>query len=216
LTRADVVVTSTGSKLPVIDRAMMRPVMKKRRQRPLFLVDIAVPRDVDPEVGKVEHVFLYNVDDLQTIVHDNMRTRAGEAERAIALVDEEVAAFLGWLRSRSLGPLIGELQTQGRKIVDAEVQRALKRLGELSDEQRAVVGDLGRVIMQKLLHRPMSNLRKAAGGSIGTLDGPVLAEALSVLFELDPSGAPAASEVSQALRSTAVTEAPVLPRPEPS
>src|SRR5690606_24764696 len=117
LVRADVVVTSTGSKMPVIDRTMMKPVMKARRQRPLFSVDIAVPRDVDPAVSQTDHVFLYNVDDLQGIVHDNMRLRAGEAERADAVVDEEVQEFLAWMSSRSLGPLIAKLQHHGHALV---------------------------------------------------------------------------------------------------
>jgi glutamyl-tRNA reductase len=86
--------------LPVIDRGLLKRVMKARRGAPIFLVDIAVPRDVEPEVAKLEGVFLYNIDDLQGIVHDNLRGRAAEAERAGVLVDAEVAEFVRWQRAR--------------------------------------------------------------------------------------------------------------------
>lgn len=218
LVRADVVVTSTGSKMPVIHRAMMRPVMKQRRQRPLFFVDIAVPRDVDPSVGQTDHVFLYNVDDLQGIVHDNMRLRAGESARADAVVEEEVVAFQQWMSTRSLGPLIARLQQHGRGVVDAEIRRALKRLPDLTDEQKAVVDKLGRVIVQKLLHRPISSLRKANGEGVGQFDGPALAAALSTLFELDGEIGDTSrrSRVEASSGPPAVAERNPVPRPEPS
>ncbi len=184
LARADVVVTSTGSRMPIIRREQLKPVLKARRQRPLFFVDIAVPRDVEPSVGRMDHVFLYNVDDLQGIVHDNLRSRHGEAQRAGALVDEEVQAFLAWMRSRSIGPLIGKLQAHGRAIVDAEVERALAKLPDLPEREREVVQKLGRSIMQKLLHQPMTNVRRAAADPIDGFDGPALAEALAALFAL--------------------------------
>lgn len=185
LVRADVVVTSTGSKLPVIDRRLLKPVLKARRQRPLFLVDIAVPRDVEPKVGRMDHVFLYNVDDLQGIVHDNLRSRRDEARLAESLVDEEVRAFLTWMRSRSIGPLLGQLQSWGRQVVEAELERALARLPSLSDEERGAVEKMGRSIMQKLLHRPMASVRKASEQPEGPFDGPGLAQALAALFELE-------------------------------
>ena len=185
LARADVVVTSTGSKDPVIVAPMLKPVMRARRQRPLFFVDIAVPRDVEPAVARLNHVFLYNVDDLQSIVHDNMRVRQTEADRAASVVDEEVQGFLQWMRSRSIGPLIGQLQKHGRSIVEAEVQKALARLPELPDQQRAVVEQLASSVMQKLLHKPMANVRKATASPQHGFDGTTLAEALATLFELE-------------------------------
>jgi glutamyl-tRNA reductase len=207
LRRADIVVASTGSKLPIVDRRMLKPVMKARRWRPLFFVDIAVPRDIDPEVVKLQDVFLYNVDDLQGIVNDNLRNRRDEADRADALVDEEVATFAAWMRARSIGPLIGQLQAHGRTIVEAETQRALQRLGELPPEQLAIVEQLGRAIMQKLLHRPMSTVRKAGGAPIGSFDAETLAEALQVLFELQAGAEP---------RPAALPAAPDATAPEPA
>ncbi len=194
LRRADIVVASTGSKLPIIDRKRLKPLMKKRRQRPLFFVDIAVPRDIDVSVSRVPGVFLYNVDDLQGIVHDNLRNRHVEAQRADALVDEEVQAFGAWMRSRTVGPLIGQLQSHGRSIVAAETERALAKLGEVDPAHRAVIEQLGHAIMQKLLHRPMTNVKKATRGEVGRFDGATLAEAMQALFELDEPVARAAPE----------------------
>lgn len=193
LRRVDIVVASTAAREPVIDRNLLKPVVKSRRHRPLFLVDIAVPRDVDPDVSRLPDVFLYNVDDLQSIVNDNLRSRKGEADKADALVDEEVAAFIQWLRSRTIGPLMGQLQAHGREVAEAEVARVLPKLGELSPAQRQAVEQLGRQIVQKLLHRPMTNLRKASAEGVGGFDGVMLAEALEVLFELQPAEAPDAA-----------------------
>jgi glutamyl-tRNA reductase len=187
LQRVDIVVGSTAAREPIIDRKRLKPVMKSRRHRPLFLVDIAVPRDVDADVTRLEGVFLYNVDDLQSIVNDNLRSRRGEADKADALVDEEVAVFCHWLRSRAIGPLMGQLQAHGREVAQAEVARLLPKLGELTPAQQEAVEQLGRQIVSKLLHRPMANLRKASAEGVGGFDGVTLAEALEVLFELQPA-----------------------------
>jgi glutamyl-tRNA reductase len=187
LRRVDIVVASTAAREPVINRSLLKSVVKSRRHRPLFLVDIAVPRDVDPDVSRLPDVFLYNVDDLQGLVNDNLRSRRGEADKADALVDEEVAALCHWLRSRAIGPLMGQLQAHGREVAEAEVARMLPKLGELDPAQRQAVEQLGRQIVQKLLHRPMANLRKASAEGVGGFDGVTLAEALEVLFELQPA-----------------------------
>ncbi len=184
LGRVDIVVASTASKRPIIDRSFLKPVMRSRRHRPLFIVDIAVPRDVDGDVSRLEDVFLYNVDDLQGIVNDNLRSRRGEADKADALVEHEVTSFSSWMRSRAIGPLMGKLQAHGHSLAEAEIARMLPKLGELSEAQRKQVEQLGRQIVQKLLHRPMTNLRRASTEGAAGFDGATLAEALEVLFEL--------------------------------
>lgn len=184
LARADIVVGSTGSRLPIIDRKRLRPIMKQRRHRPLFFVDIAVPRDIEPKVTKLENVYLYNVDDLQNIVHDNMRSRIGEADRADAIVDEELQGFVAWMRSRAIGPLMGQLQAHGREVVAGELAKASGKLDGLTPAQTKAVEQVARGVMQKLLHKPMTNVRKATSEALGGFDGPALAEALQVLFEL--------------------------------
>ncbi|MCH9684493.1 MAG: glutamyl-tRNA reductase [Deltaproteobacteria bacterium] len=197
LSRADIAVASTAAPQAIIDRKLLKPVMKSRRHRPLFLVDIAVPRDIDTNVTRLEDVFLYNVDDLQGIVNDNLRSRRGEADKADALVDEEVASFSSWLRSRAIGPLMGQLQTHGRDVAAAEVARLMPKLGELSSQQQQQVQHLARQVVQKLLHKPMVNLRKASSEGISGFDGATLAEALQVLFELGGE-APAAAVADEA------------------
>ncbi|MGB1016735.1 MAG: glutamyl-tRNA reductase, partial [Nannocystaceae bacterium] len=182
LRRADIVVTSTGSTQPVIDRELMKRVLRARRGKAVFLVDIAVPRDVAPDVGNLEQVFLYNIDDLQGIVHDNMRARSAEADRASGLVDEEVDNFLSWQRTRAIGPLIASLQRHARGIVEAELARTKSKLDTLDAGQQEVVHALVRGVVKKLLHQPMVNLRAAA--SEGTQSGVDLATALEELFAL--------------------------------
>ena len=208
LRRVDIVVASTAAHDPVLDRARLKPVMRSRRHRPLFLVDIAVPRDVDADVTRLPDVFLYNVDDLQGIVNDNLRSRRGEADKADALVEEEVTAFADWLRSRAIGPLMGKLQAHGRAVAEAELARVLPKLGELSPAQQQAVEQLGRQLVQKLLHKPMANLRKASSDGVGGFDGVTLAEALAVLFELqEPEGAAPAGQPEPAEGSAGVTVA---------
>jgi glutamyl-tRNA reductase len=194
LRRADIVVTSTGSQLPVINRDLLKRVMKARRGAPIFLVDIAVPRDVDPEVTRLEQVFLYNIDDLQGIVHDNLRGRSAEAERANAMVEQEVAQFVQWQRSRGVGPLIKALQAQGRSVVEAELSRLRGRLQGLTPEQVRSIETLANGIAQKLLHRPMTALRQAASGAA---EGPDLAGAVQQLFGLELDAEPTNAELGE-------------------
>ena len=157
-------------------------------------------------------MFLYNVDDLQGLVNDNLRSRKGEAAKADALVDEEVAAFCHWLRSRAIGPMMGQLQAHGREVAEAEVARMLPKLGELSPAQRQAVEQLGRQIVQKLLHRPMATLRKASAEGVGGFDGVTLAEALEVLCELQAAAGGDAAPVVGAGAGTVSGEADELAR----
>lgn len=190
LRRADIAVTSTGSTLPVIDRALLKRVMKARRGAPMFLVDIAVPRDVEPEVAKLDQVFLYNIDDLQSIVHDNLRSRVAEAERAGVVVEEEVAEFVRWQRTRAIGPILKALQGQARAVVEGEMARLKGKLQGLTPEQQKAVETLVNGVAQKLLHKPMTALREAAAVQGGPdpssrPSGPDLASAVQALFGID-------------------------------
>jgi glutamyl-tRNA reductase len=150
----------------------------------------------------MSNVFLYNVDDLQGIVHDNMRDRAAEAERAGSLLEEDVADYLRWERSRHVGPLIGALQAQGSKVVQGEVERALKRLEGLTPEQQAVVQQLGHSVMRKLLHAPVAQLRAAARSDTEEpTESLQLADAAKALFELgttesEPGDVPSTSDAA--------------------
>lgn len=178
---ADVVIASTGARAPIIELRAMKAIMRKRRGKPIFFVDIAVPRDVDPRVGELDGVYVYDVDDLQKVLHQNLAARGGEREAAGQLLEEEIGAFLHWQRARSLNPVIRDLRQHAQAITQLELDRALSRLGDLSPEQRKVVELLGHAITQKILHRPLKALHESAIHS----EGPDLGAALRTLFALD-------------------------------
>ena len=154
---ADIVITATGSQRPILTRAQVDRV--RRRGNPLFIIDIAVPRDVEAAVGDIEQVFLYNVDDLQAIVQENLSRRAAEIERAEGIVAEEVAKFSAWQRSRATVPTIVALRQRFDTIRRAELQRLDGKLTALPPEGRAVVDQVTRLIMEKLLLEPTEQLK---------------------------------------------------------
>jgi glutamyl-tRNA reductase len=159
---ADIVISSTAATHHVIDREMVSRAMKARRNRPVFMIDIAVPRDVDPEVGQLYNVFLYDVDDLQSVVEANLAEREREATKCEALIEHEVRAFADWLRSREVVPTIAALQAKAERIRVAELERAMSKLGDLSDRDRRVVETLASGIINKMLHDPMVRLRESS------------------------------------------------------
>jgi glutamyl-tRNA reductase len=156
---ADIVITATGSQRPIITRAPLEAARGHRRTTPLFIIDIAVPRDVDAGVGEIEQVFLYNIDDLQSIVEENLSKRAAEVERAESIVNEEVTKFMAWQRSRSAVPTIVALRQRFETIRVSELQRLEGKLGTLTPEARARVDDVTRLIVEKLLIEPTEQLK---------------------------------------------------------
>ncbi len=156
---ADIVITATGSQRPIITREQVERVTGRRRSEPLFIIDIAVPRDVDASVGDIEQVFLYNVDDLQSIVQENLSRRGAEIERAEAIVWEEVGKFTAWHRSRAAIPTVVALRQKFESIRRAELQRLEGKLGALSPEARARVDEVTRLIVEKLLLEPTEQLK---------------------------------------------------------
>jgi glutamyl-tRNA reductase len=188
LADADVVIASTASPKFILTPEMMKGVVRSRRHRPLFIIDIAVPRDVDPRVGNMDNVFVYDVDDLQQVAEENLSVRAREATLAESIVEEEVGAFLAWRRSLELAPTIVALRKRFAEVAEQELQRALPRLDGVD---RAVLEAMSRSMVNKLLHQPMTQLKAGAGEP----DGALLIDAVRRLFALseeDP-GAQAAS-----------------------
>lgn len=159
LAEADAVVTSTSAPHTVISREMVVRAMAQRPGRPLFVCDLAVPRDVDPEAGTVPGVFLYNVDDLQSAVEEGVAARRQAAVRAEAIVEEEVAEYVRQTRARGAVPLIRALRARAEVVREAELRRALGRLGPLSERQVAIIEQLTRTLVNKLLDRPVAALR---------------------------------------------------------
>jgi len=159
LALADIVVTATGSPRPIITRAQAEAVTRKRRPDPLFIIDMAVPRDVEPSVGDLDQVFLYNVDDLQTIVQENLTRRSSEVTRAEAIVAEELAKFSAWQRSRSAVPTVVALRERFDRIRRSELQRLDGKLAGLTPEAKARVDEVTRLIVEKLLLEPTEQLK---------------------------------------------------------
>ncbi len=180
LADADVVIASTASDKFILTPELMKGVVRTRRHRPLFIIDIAVPRDVDPRVGNMDNVFVYDVDDLQQVAEENLSVRAREAARAEQIVEEEVEAFLSWRRSLELAPTIVALRKRFGQIAAEELQRALPRLDGASSSDRAVLEAMGRSLVNKLLHQPMTQLKAGAGEP----DGALLIDAVRRLFAL--------------------------------
>jgi glutamyl-tRNA reductase len=159
LGRTDIVITATGSQVPIISRAEIEEVMRPWRRGPLFIIDIAIPRDVDPTAGEIEQVFLYNVDDLQTIVQENISRRTTEMQRAEEVVSEEVNRFLSWQRSRGAIATVVALRQRFDAIRRAELQRLDPKLAGLPAESRARMDEITRLIVEKLLLEPTEQLK---------------------------------------------------------
>jgi glutamyl-tRNA reductase len=159
LAKADIVVTATGSQRPILTRAHVEGILGWKHKDPLFIIDIAVPRDVDPSVGDIEQVFLYNVDDLQSIVEENLSRRGAEIARAEAIVSEELARFTAWQRSRAAVPTIVALRQRLDGIRRSELQRLQGKLSGLSPEDLARVDEVTRLIVEKILIVPTEQLK---------------------------------------------------------
>jgi len=180
---SDIVITATGAAAPILTKAHIESVMRPRRNRPLFIIDIAMPRDVEAAAGEIEQVFLYNIDDLQATVRENLARRASEVARAETIVNEEVEKFGGWFRSRGAIPTVVALRERFEAIRRAELERLDFKLSSLPPEARARVDEITHLIVEKLLLTPTEQL-KALGGSdtVGAYT-----EALTRLFALtDP------------------------------
>jgi glutamyl-tRNA reductase len=159
---ADIVITSTGAPHPIFRREHGQALLHRRRNKPMFFIDIAVPRDVDPAVNKLEGLFVYDIDDLQQVAVSHMAERNRSAEDAEAMIAREVERFHERQRAVSAAPAIVALQRQAEDLRQSEIRRALSRLGNLTPEQAEAVEALTRGLVNKFLHPPMQALKQAA------------------------------------------------------
>ncbi|HEV2426245.1 MAG TPA: glutamyl-tRNA reductase [Terriglobia bacterium] len=164
LQRADIVISSTGSPGFIVTRAAAEQLLAGRKQRPMFFVDIAVPRDIDPVVNQLNNAFVYDIDDLQQVVKENLTERQREAVRAEKIVEEEVERTLRRLASRELAPTIVAIERRLEGIRQAEIERYRSRLGDLTPEQRQSIEALTRGMLNKILHGPITEMKSRAGG----------------------------------------------------
>ncbi len=177
----DIAITSSGAPHFILTEENMRPVMAARRHRPMFLIDIAVPRNIAPEVNSLEAVFLYDIDDLGRVVEKNLKGRQSEAEQAETIITEEVEKILHRMEARKVTPTIVKLQEQVENWKKSELDRVRGKLGELSPQQNEAVETLLRGVMNKMLHGPLSELRATAGKP----EGELTAEMIRRMFKLD-------------------------------
>jgi glutamyl-tRNA reductase len=189
---ADIVISSTGAPMPIFRREHGQVFLHRRRNRPMFFIDIAVPRDVDPEMNKLDGIFVYDIDDLQQVAAAHMEERSREAIDAETLIAAEVERFDQRQRTVSAAPAIVALQRKAEEIRVAEIERLHARLGTLTAEQLAAVETLTRGLVNKFLHPPMQAIKQAArDGDSVRLDA--LCDAWSV------SAAPGEQQTAQAI-----------------
>ena len=177
---ADIVITSTGAPHFIVKPEMVREAMRMRRNRPLFLIDIAVPRDIDPEVQRIENTYLYDIDDLQAVVEANIRERQKEVGKVEAIIHEELAKFMAWFRSLEVVPTITDLRKHAEEIRRAELAKAMRRLGDFSEREENIINALTIGIVNKILHQPIVRLKEHGNGHNGYL----YTEAIRELFGL--------------------------------
>lgn len=157
---ADIVISSTASQLPILGKGTVERALKQRKRRPIFMVDIAVPRDIEAEVGNLEDIYLYCVDDLHEIIEENLQSRRDAAQQAEEIIDTQVEHFNGWLRSQDAVPIIQSIRANAEHESEQLLQKSLKQLEQgVSPEQ--VLNDFARSFTNKLLHEPSRQLRQS-------------------------------------------------------
>lgn len=162
LAEVDILISSTGAPGLILRKDDVRPIMRHRRNRPLFLIDIAVPRDLDPELNDLDNVYLYDIDDLRQVVEINRTERQKEADKAERIVAEETIKFMQWLESMEVAPTITAIRQKAEAIRAAELGKTLSGLGELGPRERKSIELMTSAIINKLLHDPMMFLKASA------------------------------------------------------
>jgi glutamyl-tRNA reductase len=175
----DIVVSSTASSLPILGKGLVERALRARRRRPIFMVDLAVPRDIEPEAGDLDDVFLYAVDDLAQIVSANVDARRSAVAQAEVIIESQVSQFMHWMQSRESVPLIRTLRTRADELRREELERAQRMLAR-GDDPAKVLEALSQGLVNKLLHPPTQALNDTAGE-----ERQVLARTLARLFRVE-------------------------------
>jgi glutamyl-tRNA reductase len=181
LAHVDIIISSTGSPDFVIVHSQVKSVMRSRRNRALFFIDIAVPRDIDPSINRISNVYVYDIDDLKGVVDENREDRQREAIKALRLIDEAVIQFRSWLNSLEVVPTIVALRNKIETIADAEIRKTVQQLGDLTDSQQSALLRMKITLANKLLHYPTLFLKKSSCNADKTGD----IDTVRKLFHLD-------------------------------
>jgi len=179
LAEADIVISSTASEEPIVSLQQARLAVKKRRHKPIFMVDIAVPRDIDPRIAEMEDIYLYTVDDLQDIIQENLKSREAAAEEAEDIISDHVSRFMGWVRSRDAVPTIRGVRDWADGIKNEVLEKAHRQIAQ-GKPPNEIMEYLAHNLTNKLIHKPTSRLREA-----GFQQEEDLIEAARILFGLD-------------------------------
>ncbi len=179
---ADIIIGSTGAHKYIVTQDMVKQTLRKRKGNPLFFIDIAVPRDIDPQLNDLPNVYCYDIDDLQNVVDNNRRERELQAELAADIIQEEVKNVDSWFKTLSAVPSIRSLRETFHGVGSIELEKTLRKLEELSPDQKDHIKRMVHSIINKLLHTPTSNLRKVSSRD----DAHLYLETLTQLFELSP------------------------------
>jgi glutamyl-tRNA reductase len=169
LKRADIIISATDSSQYIIGHDQIAKVMKERKQKPIFFIDIADPRDIEPKVGDIENVYLYNIDDLQKVANDNIKDREKEAQKAEAIVQEEVGKFVQWYQSLEVTPTIVALRKKFEEIREKELEKILSIHPDLSEKEKQSLEAMTSAIINKILHDPLTLLKQKNEESMADL-----------------------------------------------
>jgi len=180
MAESDIVISSTGSPTFILKKDHAQKAMSSRRNRPMFFVDIAVPRDIDPQINEIDNVFLYDIDDLQSVVEKNRQQRQKEAEHAEEIITRESELFWSRLKSMDIAPTIREIQARIEQLRKHEIELTLKKIGALSDSQKKALDELAFSLTNKMLQQSYSELRQLANQP----DGLEKIELIRKLFRL--------------------------------
>ena len=168
IAEADIVISSTASQLPILGKGMVESALKERKRKPIFMVDIAVPRDIEPEVADMEDVYLYCVDDLHDIIEENLQSRREAAQQAEEIIDSQVEHFISWLRTQDAVPVIKALRQRAENERESVLNKAKKQLEQGADVDQ-VLNELARTLTNKLLHEPSRQLRQSGSDAESNL-----------------------------------------------
>ena len=181
LHRADIVITSTSASNFIIKKEMVEKAIHERKNKPIFFIDIAVPRDIEPDVNDLENIYLYDIDDLHVVVSANMKEREKEAENAMNFISQEVTKFNNWVGTLDAVPTIVEIRKKAENIRMQEIEKTLKKISYLSEDDKKLLHQMSSSIVSKILHKPTIKLKQKTQSE----DGHVYLKAIRHLFHLD-------------------------------
>jgi glutamyl-tRNA reductase len=181
LHRADIVISSTSASSFIIKKEMVEKAIRDRKNKPMFFIDIAVPRDIEPDINHLENVYLYDIDDLHVVVSANIKEREKEAENAMNLISQEVTKFNNWVGSLDAVPTIVEIRKKADNIRKQELEKSLKKIPHLSEDDKYLLRQMTSSIINKILHKPTIKLKKKTQSE----DGHIYLKAIRHLFHLD-------------------------------